>query len=235
MAADGTTRKTALIVGAGGGLSASLARAFAREGMAVALAARDTGKLAALCAETGARAHPCDASDEGQVEALFDWFDEGFGAPSAVVYNPSARRRAAVVDLEPGEVASAIAVTLFGGFLVARQAARRMIAAGEGAILFTGASASVKGYANSASFAMGKFGLRGLAQSMARELAPKNIHVAHFVIDGSILIPGRTEPEDAPDSMLRPDAIAEAYVAVLRQHRSAWTWEVELRPWVETF
>lgn len=230
MAADGTTRKTALIVGAGGGLSASLARAFAREGMAVGLAARDTGKLAALCAETGARAHPCDASDEGQVEALFDWFDEGFGAPSAVVYNPSARRRAAVVDLEPGEVASAIAVTLFGGFLVARQAARRMIAAGEGAILFTGASASVKGYARSAPFAMGKFGLRGLVQSMARELAPRNVHVAHFVIDGGIRR-GSGEADDRLD----PDAIAETYLQVHRQHRSAWTWEVELRPWVETF
>ena len=230
-----TARRTALVVGAGGGLSAALARAFARDGMAVALAARDAGKLAALCEETGARARSCDASDAGEVAALFDWFDEGFGAPSVVVYNPSARRRAAVVDLEPDEVKAAIAVTLFGGFLVGRQAARRMIAAGEGAILFTGASASVKGYANSSSFAMGKFGLRGLAQSMARELAPKNIHVAHFVIDGSILIPGRAEPADAPDSMLRPDAIAETYLSVVRQPRSAWTWEVELRPWVENF
>ncbi len=230
-----TARQTALIVGAGGGLSASLARVFAREGMAVAVAARDVDKLSELCSETGARARSCDATDEDQVAGLFDWFDEGFGAPSVVVYNPSARRRAAVVDLTPGEVRDAIAVTLFGGFLVARQAARRMIAAGRGAILFTGASASVKGYANSSSFAMGKFGLRGLAQSMARELAPKNVHVAHFVIDGSILIPGRSEPADAPDSMLRPDAIAETYLAVVEQQRSAWTWEVEVRPWVENF
>ena len=230
-----TAKRTALIVGAGGGLSAALARAFARDGMAVALAARDAGKLAALCEETGARARSCDASDADEVAALFDWFDEGFGAPSVVVYNPSARRRAAVVDLEPDEVEAALAVTLFGGFLVGRQAARRMTAAGEGAILFTGASASVKGYANSSCFAMGKFGLRGLAQSMARELAPKNVHVAHFVIDGSILIPGRVEPADAPDSMLRPDAIAETYLSVVRQPRSAWTWEVELRPWVENF
>ena len=230
-----TAKRTALIVGAGGGLSAALARVFAREGMAIALAARNIDKLESLCAETGARAKACDAADEAQVEALFDWLDEGFGAPAVVVYNPSARRRAAVVDLDPEEVRAALAVTVFGGFLVGRQAARRMIAAGEGAILFTGASASVKGYANSSSFAMGKFGLRGLAQSMARELAPKNIHVAHFVIDGSILIPGRTEPADAPDSMLRPDAIAETYLAVARQPRSAWTWEAELRPWVETF
>ena len=228
-------KRTALIVGAGGGLSASLARLFAREGMAVALAARDTGKLAGLCAETGARAQACDATDEGAVAALFDWLDEGFGTPAIVVYNPSARTRAPVVDLVPGDVADALAVTAFGGFLVGQQAARRMTAAGEGAILFTGASASVKGYANSSCFAMGKFALRGLAQSMARELAPKNVHVAHFVIDGSILNPGRSEPPEAPDSMLRPDAIAETYLAVSRQPRSAWTWEVEVRPWVETF
>lgn len=230
-----TAKRTALIVGAGDGLSAALARVFAREGMAVALAARDTAKLAGLCAETGARAKACDARDEGQVAALFDWLDEGFGTPSVVVYNPSARRRGPVVDLVPSEVADALAVTVFGGFLVGRQAARRMAAAGAGAILFTGASASVKGYANSSSFAMGKFGLRGLAQSMARELAPRNVHVAHFVIDGAILLPGRTEPADAPDSMLRPEAIAETYLAVANQHRSAWTWEVDVRPWVERF
>ena len=228
-------KRTALVVGAGGGLSAALARAFSREGMAVALAARDAGKLAGLCAETGARARSCDATDAGQVAALFDWCDSELGAPSVVVYNPSARQRGPVAELDPKSVADALAVTLFGGFLVGREAARRMIPAGAGAILFTGASASVKGYANSASFAMGKFGLRGLAQSMARELAPKGVHVAHFVIDGSILIPGRTEPAGAPDSMLRPDAIAQAYVAILDQPRSAWTWEVELRPWVENF
>ncbi len=228
-------KRTALIVGAGDGLSASLARVFAREGMAVALAARNADKLADLCAETGARARACDATDEGQVAGLFDWLDEGFGTPSVVVYNPSARQRGPLVDLTPSVVEAALRVTVFGGFLVAQQAARRMIAAGDGAILFTGASASVKGYANSSSFAMGKFGLRGLAQSMARELAPQNVHVAHFVIDGGILPTGYAEPADAPDSFLRPDAIAETYLAVSRQPRSAWTWEVELRPWVERF
>ena len=126
-------------------------------------------------------------------------------------------------------------VSAFGGFLVAQQAARRMLRQGGGAILFTGASASVKGYASSASFAMGKFALRGLAQSMARELAPKNIHVAHFVIDGGVRAARRQEPEGRPDSMLDPDAIAQTYLWVLKQPRSAWTWEVELRPWVETF
>ncbi len=104
-----------------------------------------------------------------------------------------------------------------------------------GAVLFTGASASVKGYAQSAPFAMGKFALRGLAQSMARELQPQGIHVAHFVIDGGIKSARRPEPPDKPDSMLDPDAIAETYLHILQQPRSAWTWEVELRPWVERF
>ncbi len=157
------------------------------------------------------------------------------GRLDVVLYNPSARARGPLIDLDPAEVERALAVTAFGGFLVGQAAARRMLAQGSGAILFTGASASVKGYARSASFAMGKFALRGLAQSMARELAPQNIHVAHFVIDGAIRNPGRPEPSDQPDSMLDPDAIARTYLHVLRQDRSAWTWEVELRPWVEPF
>jgi NAD(P)-dependent dehydrogenase (short-subunit alcohol dehydrogenase family) len=127
-------------------------------------------------------------------------------------------------------------VTCFGGFLVGQAAARLMLEQGRGSIQFTGASASVKGYVNSAPFAMGKFALRGLVQSMARELAPKNIHVAHFIIDGGI---GRSDDPRAAgrgtDGLLDPDAIAETYLAIHRQHRSAWTWEVELRPWVETF
>jgi NAD(P)-dependent dehydrogenase (short-subunit alcohol dehydrogenase family) len=157
------------------------------------------------------------------------------GAPDVVVYNASARVRGAFVDLPPADVAQAIAVSAFGGFLVAQQAARRMIPNRHGAILFTGASASVKGYPQSAPFAMGKFALRGLAQSLARELAPQGIHVAHFVIDGGIRNPGRTDPPGSPDSMLDPDAIAESYLQILRQPRSAWTWELELRPWVEKF
>ena len=225
----------ALIVGTGSGLSASLARLFAREGMLVALAARDAGKLAGLCGETGARAFACDATDAGQVERLFAEVEREIGAPSVVVYNASARSRGPLVSLVPSEVERAIAVSAFGGFLVAREAARRMLKAGSGAILLTGASASVKGYPQSAAFAMGKFALRGLAQSMARELAPQGIHVAHFVIDGGIRNPGRSEPPDRPDSMLDADAIAATYLHVLRQPRSAWTWEVELRPWVEKF
>ena len=229
------TYKSALIVGAGRGLSASLARLFASEGLRVALAARDAEKLAPLCGETGAKAFACDAVEPDQVARLFSAVEAATGALDVVVYNASARARGPVAELVPAEVERAIMVSAFGGFLVAREAAARMMPKGHGAILFTGASASVKGYPLSAPFAMGKFALRGLAQSMARELAPQGIHIAHFVIDGAIRNPGRVEPPDRPDSMLDPDAIAASYLNVLRQPRSAWTWEIELRPWVERF
>ena len=229
------TYKSALIVGAGRGLSASLARLFASEGLRVALAARDTEKLAPLCGETGAKAFACDAVEPDQVARLFSAVEAATGALDVVVYNASARARGPVAELVPAEVERAIMVSAFGGFLVAREAAARMMPKGHGAILFTGASASVKGYPLSAPFAMGKFALRGLAQSMARELAPQGIHIAHFVIDGAIRNPGRIEPPDRPDSMLDPDAIAASYLNVLCQPRSAWTWEIELRPWVERF
>ena len=227
--------ETALIVGAGEGLSASLARLFARENIAVALAARKTEKLGALCRETGAYAYACDAASADDVERLFGMVEREVGVPDLVVYNASARARGAIVDLVPAEVAQAILVSAFGGFLVAQQAARRMLPNKRGAILFTGASASVKGYPQSAPFAMGKFALRGLAQSMARELSPQGIHVAHFVIDGGIGSATRTNPPDRPDSWLDPDAIALSYWNVLQQPRSAWSWEIELRPWVEKF
>jgi len=225
----------ALIVGSGSGLSASLARLFAREGLSVALAARNTEKLAALCTETGAKAFACDATDAEQVARLFEEMDRGTGAPDVVVYNAGARASGPLLELKAEDVERVLITSALGGFHVAQQAARRMVKQGHGAILFTGASASIKGYARSAPFAMGKFALRGLAQSMARELAPLGIHVAHFVIDGQIRNPGRAEPADNPDSMLDPDAIAADYLHVLRQPRSAWTWEMELRPWVEKF
>jgi NAD(P)-dependent dehydrogenase (short-subunit alcohol dehydrogenase family) len=225
----------ALIVGVGEGLSASLARLFAREGLRVALAARKIEKLGALCGETGARAFACDATDAEEVERLFGLVEREIGTPDLVVYNASGRTRGTFVDLIPAEVEQSIAVSAFGGFLVAQQAAQRMLPNKHGAILFTGASASVKGYAQSAPFAMGKFALRGLAQSLTRELSPQGIHVAHFVIDGGIRSSTRTEPSDRPDSMLDPDAIAKNYWNVLQQPRSTWTWEMELRPWVETF
>ncbi len=228
--------ETALIVGAGSGLSAALARLFAKEGMRVALAARTPDKLAALCDATGARRYRCDAAKRDEVEKLFAALAGELGAPDIVVYNPSARARGPIAELDPDQAQQAIQVTCFGGFLVGQQAARAMLKRGSGSILFTGASASVKGYINSAPFAMGKFGLRGLAQSMARELAPKNIHVAHFVIDGGIRRADDPRAnERGPDGLLEPDAIARTYLDIHRQHRSAWTWEVELRPWVETF
>jgi NAD(P)-dependent dehydrogenase (short-subunit alcohol dehydrogenase family) len=227
-------REVALIVGAGHGLSAALARLFAAEGMRVGLAARSGGKLDALVGETGARAYACDASRREDVERLFAVASAELGPPDLVVYNASYRARGPLVELDPTAVEKSLMVTCYGGFLVAQAAARLMLPRGHGTILLTGASASVKGYANSAPFAMGKFGLRGLAQSMARELAPKNVHVAHFVIDGAIAQPNDTR-DRGPDGLLQPDAIARTYLHVHRQHRSAWTWEIELRPWVEPF
>ena len=226
--------ENALIVGAGPGLSAALARLFAAEGMHVTLAARDAAKLAPLAGTVGGDARACDAADESAVAALFAGLDGAGRCPDVVVYNPSRRVRGPVAELSPPAVRDAIMVTAFGGFLVAREAARRMLARGSGSILFTGASASVKGYPESSCFAMGKFALRGLAQSMARELHPQNVHVAHFVIDGAIAAPGRAAGE-RPDAQLDADAIARSYLHVHRQHRSAWTFEVELRPWVERF
>ena len=228
--------ETALIVGVGSGLSAALARLFTRERMRVALAARRVDKLAPLVAETGARAFRCDASRREDVDALFGALDAELGTPDIVVYNPSTRARGAITELDSDEVRDALIVSCYGGFLVAQAASRRMLKRGSGTLLFTGASASVKGYARSSPFAMGKFGLRGLAQSLARELAPQNIHVGHFVIDGGI---GRADDaragERGSDALLDPDAIAAEYLHLHRQPHSAWTWEVELRPWVEKF
>jgi NAD(P)-dependent dehydrogenase (short-subunit alcohol dehydrogenase family) len=230
-----TPYRTALIVGAGAGLSASLARAFAKVGMKIALASRSTDDLAALVDEIGARAFACDAVKRADVERVFAAATKEVGDIDVVVYNAGYRNRGPFVELDPVEVERTLMVSAFGGFLVAQAAAKRMVPRKSGAILFTGASASVKGYAQSAPFAMGKFALRGLAQSMARELSPLGIHVAHFVIDGGIRSARRPDPPDRPDSMLDPDAIAASYLHVLVQPRSAWTWEIELRPWVEKF
>lgn len=230
-----TSYRTALIVGVGSGLSASLARVFAKAGMRVALAARRAANLAALTRETGAQAFACDATDRSAVAKLFTEVEEAAGTPDVVVYNASYRTRGPFVELDPDEVAKSIAVSAYGGFLVAQEAVKRMLPHRHGAILFTGASASMKGYAQSAPFAMGKFALRGLAQSMARELQPQGIHVGHVVIDGGIRSERRPNPPDKPDSMLDPDAIARSYLHLLQQPRSAWAWEIELRPWLEKF
>ena len=225
----------ALIVGVGDGLSASLARKLSAKGYRPALAARDGGKLEKLAAETNGFNLSCDASRPEDVGRLFEEVD-GFGEPlDVMIYNPSSRVRGPFVEIDPDAVQQALQVTAFGAFLCAQQAARRMLDAGKGTILFTGASAGVKGFPQSASFAMGKFALRGLAQSLARELHPKGIHIGHVVIDGAIRNPGRSEPPDRPDSMLDPDAIAETYMQLIDQDRSAWAWEIEVRPWVEKF
>ena len=226
---------TALIVGAGSGLSASLARALAAEGVKVGLAARSTADLGELAKSIDASVFACDASRRTDVDKLFTDLDGSFGEPEIVIYNPSYRVRGPFIDLDPAEVEKTLIVSAFGGFLVGQQAARRMIGKRRGVILFTGASASVKGYAESAPFAMGKFALRGLAQSMSRELHPHGVHVAHVVIDGGIKSARRTEPADKPASMLDPDAIAASYLHLIHQPHSAWTAELELRPWVERF
>jgi len=226
---------TALIVGAGSGLSAALARALAARGYRCALAARNIAKLHDLCAETGAIAIGCDTARPADVDRLFAQLDQQLGVPGVVIYNPSARVRGPLIELDRDEVAAALTVTAYGGFLVAQAAVKRMLPEKEGVIVFTGASASIKGYPQSAPFAMGKFALRGLAQSMARELAPQGIHVAHVVIDGGIRSAQRPVPSDKPDSLLDPDAIAQTYLHLIDQHRSAWSWEIEVRPWVERF
>ena len=229
------TYRTALIIGAGTGISAAVARRFAAAGLKVGLAARNPAKLEALAGETDAETFAVDAADPQAMAQLFEAADARIGEPDVVVYNAAGRVRGRVAELDPDAVRQAIAVSAFGGFLAVQQAARRMTPRGHGAILLTGATASVKGFALSSGFAMGKFALRGLAQSAARELGPQGIHVAHFVIDGGVRSAMRPNPADRPDSTLDPDAIAQTYLDVLRQQRSAWSWEIELRPWVESF
>lgn len=227
--------RTALIIGAGTGISASVARQLAGLGVKVALAARSTAKLKQLDDEIGAKVFSADASDRASVEALFRDVDATIGEPDVVVFNASARAPGPVAEIDPVAVEKALAISAYGGFLAVHHAARRMVKHGKGAILLTGASASVKGFPRSSAFAMGKFALRGLAQSAARELGPMGIHVAHFVIDGAVRSASRSDPQDNPDSTLSADAIAQTYIDILRQYRSAWSFEVEVRPWVEKF
>jgi NAD(P)-dependent dehydrogenase (short-subunit alcohol dehydrogenase family) len=227
--------RSALVIGAGPGISGSLVRLLRAADIPVVIAARHIDRLAPLVAQTGAIALPVDAADAGQIEHLFAEADARIGPPEVVVYNASGRVRGAIAELDPAEVEQAVAVSALGAFYCVQQAAKRMVPAGKGAILLTGATAGVKGFALSAPFAMGKFALRGLAQSAARELMPKGIHVAHIVVDGSVRGGHRPDPPDRPDSTLDPDAIAQSYMDLLRQHRSAWSWELEVRPWLEKF
>jgi NAD(P)-dependent dehydrogenase (short-subunit alcohol dehydrogenase family) len=230
-------QEIALIVGSGPGLSASLARLLKSERMRVALAARNANKLDGLAKEIDGRAYACDASSPTDVKYLFQSVRQDLGDPNLVIYNASGRVRGPITELDPEEVRNTIMITCYGGFLIGQEAAKRMVKAGKGTILFTGASASIKGYANSPAFAMGKMGLTGLVQSMARELQPRNIHVAQVVIDGGINSPEHPERLSArgPDGCLDPDAIAQTYLHLHRQHRSSWASHIELRPWSEKF
>jgi NAD(P)-dependent dehydrogenase (short-subunit alcohol dehydrogenase family) len=236
------SKPIAIIIGAGSGLSAALARQLHAQGYALHLAARDTNKLGDLVVETEALHYQMDGSDPAAMAMLFDALP---AAPRVAIYNPSARQRGPIAELDPETVRRAIEVTAFGAFLMGQQAAKAMLTnelmnGKRGTILFTGASAGVKGFAQSAPFAMGKFAQRGLAQSMARELHPKGVHVAWVNIDGAIANPNRAaQPgnggDDNADQMLQPDAIAAAYLQLIDQHRSAWSNELSLRPWTESF
>ena len=223
----------AIIIGAGYGLSASLARLLSNSGFDLVLASRNVEKNYKLAKETNAILEECDVTSIQQVENLFKKADDILGIPDLVIFNPSARLRGTVEELDMRAAKKAIEVSTIGALSVAKEAATRMLPRGSGSIFFTGASASVKGFANSSVFAVGKFGLRGLAQSLARELHPKNIHIGHFIVDGQISPPFDTNNE--LDSKLISDEIANAYLQMHRQHRSAWSWEIELRPWVERF
>ena len=230
------TKPIAVIVGAGDGLSASLARELSPD-YALHLAARSGRKMSAVAEETSAQTHLFDATDPSSMAALFNALPD---APRVAIYNPSARLRAPLIDLDPAEVRHAMEVTAFGAFLLGQCAAKRMLETEpvngvRGTILFTGASAGVKGFPQSATFAMGKFAQRGLAQSMARELHPQGIHVAWVNIDGAIRNPGVSEPSAGADAMLDPAAIARTYRHLIEQDRSVWSEEVAVRPWVERF
>ena len=222
--------ESVLIVGAGSGLSASLARLCASKEMKVVLAARNIEKLEDLKKEINAETYECDSTDIESVKNLFERIDKTIGTPNLVIYNPSARLKGSITELDPKKTHEAINVTCFGAFLVAQEASRRMLERKSGSIFFTGATAGIKGFANSSVFAMGKFGLRGLAQSLARELHPQNIHIGHFVIDGAI---GKKPFGDY--KTIHPDSIAKTYLGFHNQDKSAWSWEIELRTSVEKF
>ena len=223
--------ESVLIVGAGSGLSASLARLCFLNKMKVIMASRNIKKLEELKKEVEGETFECDSSNIESVSNLFKQLDKKTGTPSLVIYNASSRpKKASIIDLDPIETQRSINITCFGAFLVAQEAAKRMIKRKSGSIFFTGATAGVRGFANSSVFAMGKFGLRGLAQSLARELHPQGIHIAHFVIDGGI---GK-EPINEYQTM-HPDEIAKTYIQFHNQHKSAWSWEIELRTSKEKF
>lgn len=227
--------KVALVVGAGPGLGAALARRFAEGGYSVAVARRRTDDITALAEEIGGKAYACDAADHSSVAALFDGVTADLGTPTLVSYNAGAYSPGSVLEITPEEFERCWRIGCLGGFNVGQAAARGMVEAGGGTILFTGATAALRGGKGFANLAVGKFGLRALAQSMARELGPQEVHVAHLIIDGQIASdrPGYSEAERGEDHVLKPAAIAEAAWFLHSQQKSAWTQELDLRPYVE--
>jgi len=231
------SKETALIVGVGPALGSALARQFAGDGMAVALAARKTDTVAPLADEIGGKAYACDATDEDQVEALLAAVGNDLRTPDLVVFNAGTFSIMSILETEADHFEQSWKINCLAGFFVGRAAAAAMKARGSGTIIFTGATASLRGGARFHNLAVGKFGLRALAQSMARELGPENIHVAHVIVDGVIDTErGRAMMKDAgPDGLLAPEAMAGSYLHLHRQARSAWTHELDLRPWAERF
>lgn len=225
------SKEHAIIIGVGPGLGAALVERCAREGLAVSAGARNAERLRALLDQRGLKdvaSHACDVTDQASVDDLFDGAISVHGTPSLVVFNASGYARGSILDLTASQVEAAWRIGCLGGFHVGQAAARAMVPQGRGSLIFTGATASLRGSANFAPFAMAKFGLRALAQSLARELGPKGLHVAHTIVDGQI-------GDDPNDAKLRPAEIADAYWHLHRQGRSAWTQELDLRPWAEKF
>ncbi len=230
-------KPVALVVGVGPGLGSAVARRFAAAGMAVAVARRRPEELAGLAGEIGGRAYACDATERDSVEALFAAVDEDLGSPHVVVYNAGAYKPGGILEIEAADFERCWRIGCLGGFHVGQAAAKRMVEAGAGTIIFTGATAALRGSAKFVNLAVPKFGLRALAQSMARDLGPRGVHVAHTIIDGQIAgeRAGYRAGDRGEDAVLAPDAIAEAYYQLHAQPRSAWTQELDLRPCMETF
>ncbi len=231
------TEPVAVVVGVGQGLGSAVARRFATAGLAVAVARRRPEELAGLAKEIGGKAYGCDASEQASVEALFAAVDRDLGTPQVVVYNAGAYKPGGILEIDAADFERCWRIGCLGGFHVGQAAAKRMVEAGAGTIIFTGATASLRGSAKFANLAVPKFGLRALAQSMARDLGPRGVHVAHSLIDGQIAGERTSHSAEArgEDAVLAPDAIAEAYYQLHLQPRSAWTQELDLRPCLEKF
>jgi len=242
MTRESSKPQIALVCGVGPGLGRALVRCFVNAGMNVAMAARSLEKLKSWSAELSresseVHAYACDVTREDEVLNLYLRLQADLGVPDLVVYNAGAFLPAKVTDIQTADFERCWRIGCLGGFLIGREAARLMAARGSGTIIFTGATASLRGGAGFANLAVGKAGLRALAQSMARELGAKGVHIGHVIIDGQILSERYAELAQTrpPDGLLDPDAIAGNYLHLHQQPRNSWTLELDLRPWVEKF